>query len=100
MVRTQRHIILKQIFNFNKINKNKLNEQASSDFLDQNIRELSQQILEKESNHGILDKKVINYRPQRTDKSDLICEPDIAIESQDYENMNYRGVSRNSHFGW
>ena len=48
----------------------------------------------------MLDKKVINYRPQRTEKSDLTCEPDIATQSQDYECMNYRGVSRNSHFGW
>ena len=41
IVRTQRQIIARQIFNLNKINKNKLNVEASQSFLNQNIKELS-----------------------------------------------------------
>jgi len=64
------------------------------------VRELSQLVLEREENHSKLAKKLINYRPQRTDKSDMSCLQELTNDFDQNESINYRGVSRNGNFGW
>ena len=89
-----------QLFTQGKINKNKLNVEVDNDVLDKNIKDIAKQILQKEENHGKLSKKLISYRPQRTDKCDITSVQELTDNFDQNEAINYRGVSRNGNFGW
>ena len=93
LIRTQRQTILRQIFQFEKINKNKLNVAQTQEYLDQNIQKLCQIILSQENNRKQLDKKLINSKCHRLEAFST------ASDSEQHE-YHYRGVSRNGHFGW
>ena len=74
--RTQRQLLLRQIFGQTNIKKSRFNTPLSRLQLDIQQSDLSMEILTKEANHSLLSKKIVSYRPQRTDKFELQCSPD------------------------